>query len=102
MGLGRLHLLPELTGICLDRQSGLGPTGTTPGPAPVIRLAIPKDDAAPDAPFVTITKGDLEALDADGARPADPLRSSQFCGLLREEQLVAALAATSSQLLQLS
>ena len=97
--LGRFHLLPELTGVCLDGQPGLGATGTTPGPAPVIRLAIPEDDTTPDAPFVTITKGDLEALDADRTSPADPLRSSQFRGFLREEQLVAALAATSSQLL---
>ena len=45
---GRLHLLPELTGVCLDGQSGLGSTWTTPGPASVVGLAIPEDDTAPD------------------------------------------------------
>jgi hypothetical protein len=68
----------------------------------MVGLAIPEDDTPPDPPFVTVTKGDLEALDSDGAGPADPLRRSQLRGLLREEQLVAALAATSSELLQLS
>jgi len=79
-----------------------GVTRATTASSPEEGLAIPEDDTTPDAPFVTVAQGDLEALDPDGAGPTDPLRCSQLRGLLREEQLVAAFAATSSELLQLS
>jgi hypothetical protein len=49
---------------------------------------------------VTVTQGHLEALDPDRTPTADSLRRGQVCRLLGEEQLVAALVTTSSELLQ--
>jgi hypothetical protein len=67
----------------------------------VIGLAIPEDDATPHAPFVTITQGNLQTLHLDRADTTDPLGFGQLCGLFREEQLVTALMATSSEFLKL-
>jgi hypothetical protein len=65
----------------------------------VIGLAIPEDDATPDTPFVAVTKGQFEALDPNRAPAANSLRSGQIRRLLGEEQLMAALVTTSSELL---
>lgn len=66
---------------------------------PVIRLAVPENDSAPDTPLQVFLKSDIQTSHSDFAAGAYSLRLGQFGRPLGEEELVAPLLATSSVLL---
>lgn len=59
-------------------------------------LPVPKDDPAPDSPFVALTKGQFETLDADRTACTDALGVGQIRRSFREEELVGPFLRTSS------
>jgi hypothetical protein len=77
-------------------------TGTTPAAAPVKRLTIPKDDATPDSPVVTLAQSDLKAPHPEVTTSTDLLSLRNIGGAFREKPLVLSFGTTSSVFLYFS